>query len=85
MAGSLCFSFKEEIFEYLICEDDKCDCQVPVAEGSHVTLKGAPKTWVADFVHGADGFGNMNFEAVEVKSSLFNAVLINLIREGKLG
>lgn len=33
--------------------------QVPVAEGSHVTFIGLPKTWVADFVHGSDGFGNM--------------------------
>ncbi|EIE27835.1 hypothetical protein COCSUDRAFT_83455 [Coccomyxa subellipsoidea C-169] len=39
--------------------------QVPVAEGAHVTLNGTPKTWVADFVHGTDGFGNINIDIAE--------------------
>ncbi len=40
--------------------------QVPVAEGAHRTFAGIEKTWVADFVHGDDGFGNMNFAEVKV-------------------
>ncbi|KAK3204627.1 hypothetical protein Dsin_018673 [Dipteronia sinensis] len=34
---------------------------IPVAEGSHVTLTKGTKLRVADFVHGADGLGNQNF------------------------
>ncbi|PNY06038.1 putative uridine nucleosidase 2-like protein [Trifolium pratense] len=34
---------------------------IPVAEGSHVTLNKEPKLGVTDFVHGADGLGNQNF------------------------
>ncbi|TKY69034.1 uridine nucleosidase 2 [Spatholobus suberectus] len=34
---------------------------IPVAEGSHVTLTKATKLRIADFVHGADGLGNQNF------------------------
>ncbi|KAG5562366.1 hypothetical protein RHGRI_005189 [Rhododendron griersonianum] len=37
---------------------------IPVAEGSHVTvtvLKKGTKLRIADFVHGADGLGNQNF------------------------
>jgi uridine nucleosidase len=32
--------------------------QVPVAEGSHKSLRGSIKEHLADFVHGSDGFGN---------------------------
>jgi uridine nucleosidase len=32
--------------------------QVPVAEGSAVSLNGTEKVRIADFVHGKDGFGN---------------------------
>lgn len=34
---------------------------IPVAEGSHVTLTKGTKLRIADFVHGADGLGNQNF------------------------
>ncbi|KAG7032493.1 putative uridine nucleosidase 2 [Cucurbita argyrosperma subsp. argyrosperma] len=34
---------------------------IPVAEGSHVTITKGTKLRVADFVHGADGLGNQNF------------------------
>ncbi|CAL0308422.1 unnamed protein product [Lupinus luteus] len=34
---------------------------IPVVEGSHVTLTKGTKLRVADFVHGADGLGNQNF------------------------
>ncbi|XP_027361432.1 probable uridine nucleosidase 2 [Abrus precatorius] len=34
---------------------------IPVAEGSHVTLTKGAKLRIADFVHGADGLGNQNF------------------------
>ncbi|XP_041001423.1 probable uridine nucleosidase 2 [Juglans microcarpa x Juglans regia] len=34
---------------------------IPVAEGSHVTITKDTKLRVADFVHGADGLGNQNF------------------------
>ncbi|KAI9193763.1 hypothetical protein LWI28_000054 [Acer negundo] len=34
---------------------------IPVAEGSHVTLTKGTKLQIADFVHGADGLGNQNF------------------------
>ncbi|ERN20190.1 probable uridine nucleosidase 2 [Amborella trichopoda] len=35
--------------------------EIPVAEGSHVTLKKVTKLRIADFVHGADGLGNHNY------------------------
>ena len=54
--------------------------QVPVAEGSHVTLNGTPKTWVADFVHGSDGFGNMNFPAVQVIPLMMSTVLCGRLK-----
>lgn len=41
--------------------------QIPVAEGSRDTFVGMKKDWVADFVHGDDGFGNMNFPEVQVR------------------
>ncbi|XP_008243078.1 PREDICTED: probable uridine nucleosidase 2 [Prunus mume] len=34
---------------------------IPVAEGSHVTITKGTKLRIADFVHGADGLGNQNF------------------------
>ncbi|XP_078447123.1 uridine-ribohydrolase 2 isoform X1 [Wolffia australiana] len=34
---------------------------IPVAEGSHVTITNGNKLRIADFVHGADGLGNQNF------------------------
>ncbi|XP_057957075.1 probable uridine nucleosidase 2 [Malania oleifera] len=34
---------------------------IPVAEGSHVTITEGTKLRIADFVHGADGLGNQNF------------------------
>ncbi|KAI5436233.1 putative uridine nucleosidase 2, variant 2 [Lathyrus oleraceus] len=34
---------------------------IPVAEGSHVTLTKGTKLRIIDFVHGADGLGNQNF------------------------
>lgn len=34
---------------------------IPVAEGSHVTIKKATKLRIASFVHGPDGLGNQNF------------------------
>ncbi|XWS57142.1 hypothetical protein CRYUN_Cryun09bG0147100 [Craigia yunnanensis] len=34
---------------------------IPVAEGSHVTITNGSKLRIADFVHGADGLGNQNF------------------------
>lgn len=34
---------------------------IPVAEGSHVTITKGTKLQVVDFVHGVDGLGNQNF------------------------
>lgn len=34
---------------------------IPVAEGSHVTVTKGTKLRIADFVHGTDGLGNQNF------------------------
>ncbi|XP_075511898.1 putative uridine nucleosidase 2 [Primulina tabacum] len=34
---------------------------IPVSEGSHVTLTKGTKLRIADFVHGTDGLGNQNF------------------------
>uniref|UniRef100_A0A2N9IL63 Inosine/uridine-preferring nucleoside hydrolase domain-containing protein n=1 Tax=Fagus sylvatica TaxID=28930 RepID=A0A2N9IL63_FAGSY len=34
---------------------------IPVAEGSHVTITNSTKLRIADFVHGTDGLGNQNF------------------------
>ncbi|XVF40923.1 hypothetical protein PTKIN_Ptkin01aG0239800 [Pterospermum kingtungense] len=34
---------------------------IPVAEGSHVTITKGTKLRIADFVHGADGLGNQDF------------------------
>lgn len=43
--------------------------QIPVAEGAHDTFAGIKKDWVPDFVHGDDGFGNMNFPEVQVRQT----------------
>ncbi|XP_057445439.1 probable uridine nucleosidase 2 [Lotus japonicus] len=40
---------------------------IPVAEGSHVTLTKGTKLRIADFVHGADGLGNQDFPPPEGK------------------
>lgn len=40
---------------------------IPVAEGSHVTITKGTKLRIADFVHGADGLGNQNFPPPQVK------------------
>ena len=53
-----------------------CHCyllQIPVAEGAHKTFAGIRKEWVPDFVHGDDGFGNMNFPEVKVSSQILQA------------
>ncbi|XP_074272895.1 putative uridine nucleosidase 2 [Silene latifolia] len=34
---------------------------IPVAEGSHVTITKGTKLGIADFAHGADGLGNQNY------------------------
>ncbi|KAL8487231.1 hypothetical protein ACS0TY_023776 [Phlomoides rotata] len=34
---------------------------IPVAEGSHMTITKGTKLRIADFVHGTDGLGNQNF------------------------
>ena len=41
--------------------------QVPVVEGAHKSLRGAAKERIADFVHGADGFGNTHPKLAEVR------------------
>ncbi|XP_051118358.1 probable uridine nucleosidase 2 [Andrographis paniculata] len=40
---------------------------IPVAEGSHVTITKGTKLRIADFVHGTDGLGNQNFPPPEGK------------------
>ncbi|KAK3163605.1 hypothetical protein QOZ80_1AG0005840 [Eleusine coracana subsp. coracana] len=40
---------------------------VPVAEGSHVTIKKATKIRIASSCHGSDGLGNQNFPAPVTK------------------
>ncbi|XP_044466484.1 probable uridine nucleosidase 2 [Mangifera indica] len=49
---------------------------IPVAEGSHVTITKGTKLRIADFVHGADGLGNQNFpppkgKAIEQSAAAF--------------
>ncbi|KAI4295270.1 hypothetical protein L6164_035333 [Bauhinia variegata] len=41
---------------------------IPVAEGSHVTITKGTKLRIADFVHGADGLGNQNFPSPKGKA-----------------
>ncbi|MQL90827.1 hypothetical protein Taro_023427 [Colocasia esculenta] len=40
---------------------------IPVAEGSHVTITKGTKLRIADFVHGTDGLGNQNFPSPKGK------------------
>ncbi|XP_049398790.1 probable uridine nucleosidase 2 [Solanum stenotomum] len=47
---------------------------IPVAEGSHVTITKGTKLRIADFVHGTDGLGNQNFPAPNGKPIEQNAV-----------
>ncbi|KAB1218186.1 putative uridine nucleosidase 2 [Morella rubra] len=42
---------------------------IPVAEGSHVTITKGTKLRIADFVHGKDGLGNQNFPPPKGKPS----------------
>ncbi|KAI9077382.1 hypothetical protein K1719_040695 [Acacia pycnantha] len=55
---------------------------IPVAEGSHVTLTKGTKLRIADFVHGADGLGNQNFPPPKGKQIEESAVDF-LIRQAK--
>ncbi|WOL02410.1 hypothetical protein Cni_G11129 [Canna indica] len=41
---------------------------IPVAEGSHVTITKGTKLRIADFVHGSDGLGNQNFSPPKGKA-----------------
>ncbi|XP_028776653.1 probable uridine nucleosidase 2 [Neltuma alba] len=56
---------------------------IPVAEGSHVTLTKGTKLRIADFVHGADGLGNQNFPPPKGKHIEESAVDF-LIRQAKI-
>ncbi|KAL0392416.1 UNVERIFIED_CONTAM: putative uridine nucleosidase 2 [Sesamum radiatum] len=47
---------------------------IPVAEGSHVTITKGTKLRIADFVHGTDGLGNQNFPPPEGKAIEQSAV-----------
>ncbi|XP_044955126.1 probable uridine nucleosidase 2 [Hordeum vulgare subsp. vulgare] len=56
---------------------------IPVAEGSHVTIKKATKLRIASFVHGLDGLNNQNFhppagKAVEQSAAAFLVEQANL-------
>jgi len=56
---------------------------IPVAEGSHVTIKKATKLRIASFVHGSDGLGNQNFpppagKAVDQSAAAFLVEQANL-------
>lgn len=56
---------------------------IPVAEGSHVTITNGTKLRVADFVHGIDGLGNQNFpppngKPVDQKAAAFLVEQANL-------
>ncbi|KAI0494282.1 hypothetical protein KFK09_024414 [Dendrobium nobile] len=41
---------------------------IPVAEGSHATIKKVTKLRIASFVHGSDGLGNQNFPPPQGKA-----------------
>lgn len=41
---------------------------IPVAEGSHTSIKKVAKLRVADFVHGSDGLGNTNIASPKCKA-----------------
>ncbi|XP_015879556.2 probable uridine nucleosidase 2 [Ziziphus jujuba] len=58
---------------------------IPVAEGSHVTITKGTKLRIADFVHGADGLGNQNFptpkgKPIELSAASFLVQQANLYR-----
>lgn len=55
---------------------------IPVAEGSHVTITNGTKLRIADFVHGADGLGNQNFPPPEGKAVEESAAAF-LVRQAK--
>ncbi|XP_020592298.1 probable uridine nucleosidase 2 isoform X2 [Phalaenopsis equestris] len=42
---------------------------IPVAEGSHATIKKVTKLRIAAFVHGSDGLGNQNFPPPQGKAT----------------
>lgn len=56
---------------------------IPVAEGSHVTLTKGTKLRIADFVHGADGLGNQNFPPPKGKP-LEESAAAFLVRQAKV-
>ncbi|KAB2035503.1 hypothetical protein ERO13_D04G136300v2 [Gossypium hirsutum] len=56
---------------------------IPVAEGSHVTITEDKKLRIADFVHGADGLGNQNFPPPEGKPIDMSATHF-LVEQAKL-
>lgn len=56
---------------------------IPVAEGSHVTLTKGTKLRIADFVHGADGLGNQNFDPPKGKP-LEQSAAAFLVEQAKL-
>ncbi|KAK9947268.1 hypothetical protein M0R45_002902 [Rubus argutus] len=56
---------------------------IPVAEGSHVTITQGTKLRIADFVHGTDGLGNQNFpppkgKPIELSAAAFLVEQANL-------
>ncbi|KAJ8755165.1 hypothetical protein K2173_018963 [Erythroxylum novogranatense] len=55
---------------------------IPVAEGSHVTITKGTKLRIADFVHGADGLGNQNFPPPNGKPIELSAAAF-LVEEAK--
>ncbi|CAK7325009.1 unnamed protein product [Dovyalis caffra] len=56
---------------------------IPVAEGSHVTITKGTKLRIADFVHGADGLGNQNFDPPKTKPIEQSAAAF-LVKQAKL-
>lgn len=56
---------------------------IPVAEGSHVTITKGTKLRIADFVHGADGLGNQNFDPPKGKPVEQSAAAF-LVEQAKL-
>ncbi|EEF33298.1 inosine-uridine preferring nucleoside hydrolase, putative [Ricinus communis] len=56
---------------------------IPVAEGSHVSITKGAKLHIADFVHGAEGLGNQNFpppkgKPIEQSAPAFLVEQVNL-------
>ncbi|KAL0551347.1 hypothetical protein IC582_010433 [Cucumis melo] len=56
---------------------------IPVAEGSHVTITNGTKLRVADFVHGNDGLGNQNFPPPKGKP-IDQAAAVFLVEQANL-